>query len=64
MRATRMKIASEDRVAPIVGGEEVYQKLGVAVHNGAHETSLADEIEERAWEVFVPDKRVRQSCWA
>ena len=54
------RYTSEDRqrgaVAPIVGGEEVYQKLGVAVHNGAHETSLAEEIEERAWEVFVPHK--------
>ena len=29
----------------------------MAVHNGAHETSLADEIEERAWEVFVPQGR-------
>ena len=42
------RYTSEDRqrgaVAPIVGGEEVYQKLGVAVHNGAYETSLADEI--------------------
>ena len=42
----------------------MYQKLGVAIHNGAHETSLADEIEERAWEVFVPTKAETRSCWA
>ena len=48
----------EDRqrgsVAVEKGGEDLYQKLGVAVHNGMRTTSLANETEERAWEVFVP----------
>ena len=30
------------------------QHLGVAVHGGAHEASLADATEERAWEVTLP----------